>query len=72
MLSEILISIGLGNGLIPVQQKGITEPMLTIVNWTIRNKIQYNLNENKTIFCKDHALGNAISNILFRFQYVKA
>ena len=40
--------------------KPLTEPMLNIVNWTLRNKLQWNVNGNSNIFIEENTFENVI------------
>ena len=40
--------------------KPLSEPMLDIVNWTLRNKLQWNSNRNSNIFIHENALENVV------------
>ena len=63
-------SIGSDNGL-----STLSEPICwNIVNWTLRNKLQWNINQNSYIFIKEKAFGDAVRKlvaILSRPQCVK-
>ena len=56
--------------------KPLSEPMLSyIVNWTFRNKLQWNFDQNLNIFIQEIAFENAICEmaaILSRPQYVNS
>ena len=40
--------------------KPLYKPMLIIVNWTLRNKLQWNFNRNSNIFIHENALQNVV------------
>ena len=67
-----LISIGSNNGLSPGRRQAII--LTDIVNWTLRNKLQWYFNRNSYILIQENAFENVvwkISAILSRPQFVK-
>ena len=65
-VSELTI-IGSDNGLSPGRRQAI-------VNWTLRDKLQWNFNRNSNIFIQENALENVVcemASILSRPQCVK-
>ena len=67
-----LITIGADNGLSPGQRQAIyLEQSWNIVNWIPRNKLQWNFNQNSSIFIQENAFDDVIckvSSILSRPQ----
>ena len=58
-----------------VGAKPLSEPMMDIVYWTLRNKLQWNLNRNSNIFIQENAFKNVVwkmAAILFRFHCVNS
>ena len=51
-----------GNGLPPVWREAITLTWF-MVNWTLRNKLQYKLNKRKNIFIDENAVENVVYEI---------
>ena len=67
-----LISIGSNNGLSPGRCQAII--LTDIVNWTLRNKLQWYFNRNSYILIQENAFENVvwkIAAILSRSQFVK-
>ena len=67
-----LTIIASDNGLSPRRRQAII--WNNIVNWTIRNKLQWNFNRNSDIFFQENALKNLVCemvSILSRPQWVK-
>ena len=65
------IIIGSGNGLAPVRRQAIhcLNQCKLIVNCTLRNMFQSNLNQNTSIFCQNNTFGNVVwktAAILFK------
>ena len=55
------ISIGWGNGLSPIRCQAINlNQWLLIVNWTLRNKLQWNSNQNTKLFIYENAFENGV------------
>ena len=55
--------------------KQLSKPMLVIVDWTIRNKLQWNFNLNSNIFIHENACENVVCDmavILSGGRWVKA
>ena len=40
--------------------KPLPEPVLTFVNWSLRNKLQWNLNRNTKLFIQENAFENVV------------
>ena len=60
-LSVKWVIIGSGNGLSPVRRHAIyLNQCWLIVNWTLGNIFQWNLNRDFTIFIKENSLKNVI------------
>ena len=53
--SEILVNIGLINGLLPDGTKSLHEPMLIYSQLSRRNKIRWKLNQNAIIYIHKNA-----------------
>ena len=54
--------------------KPLSEQMLDYLNWTLRNKLQWNLNRNFNIFIQENAFESVVCEtaaILSRLQCVK-
>ena len=70
-----LTIIGSDNGLSPGRRQAIIQNQCwNIVNWTLRNKLQWNFNRNSIIFIQENALQNVVcemASILSRPQCVK-
>ena len=69
------VSIGSGNGLLPVRYQTITWTNADFfVNWTYRNKLQWNSNQNTTLFINENAFENVVCEmaaILYKGRWVK-
>ena len=48
--------------------KPLSEPMLDFVNWTLRNKLQWNLNRNSDISIQENVFGNVWKKAASLFQ----
>ena len=59
-----LTIIGWDNGLSPDGAKPLSEPMLVyhIVNWSLRNKLQWNFNQNSYVFIQENAFEIVVWN----------
>ena len=69
-----LTLIGSDNDLSPDQHQAIIRTNAGIVNWTLGNKLQWNINENSNIFIQENVLEIVVCKrvaILSRPQYVK-
>ena len=55
-----LTIIGSGNGLSPDRRQAIIWTNAGIVNWTLRNKLQWNLNGNSNIFIHENAFESVV------------
>ena len=58
-----------------VGAKPLSEPMLDIVDWTLRNKLQWKIDRNSNIFIHEKAFESVVwemASILSRPQCVKA
>ena len=44
--------------------KPLSETMLDYVNWTIKNKLQWNFNRNSNIFIHENALENVVCEMV--------
>ena len=69
-----LTIISLNNGLSPARAKPLSEPKLKYFNWTLGNKLQWNLNWNSYIFIQEIIFENVVwkmTAILSRPQCVK-
>ena len=57
-------SIGSDNGLSPIRRQAIIKTNAVqcwvIVNWTLRNKVQWNLNQNTKVFIHENAYENIV------------
>ena len=68
------VSIGSDNGLLPIQHQAIKQ-MLGYFNWTLRNKLHWNFNQNIKIFIHEKAFENIVCEmaaILSRGRWVNA
>ena len=66
-------NIGSDNGLAPIRRHNLNQ-CWNIVNWTLGNKFQWNLNKNSNIFIQENAFENVVwkmAAILSRPQCVK-
>ena len=54
------VSIGSDNGLSPIQHQAIILTNWVIVNWTLRNKLQQNFNQNTKLFILENASENIV------------
>ena len=43
--------------------KPLSQPILCIVNWTVRNKHKWNFNQNRTIFIQENAFENIVCKL---------
>ena len=69
-----LTIIGSDNGLSPDRRQAYLNQCWIIVNWTLRNKLQWNLNRNSNIFIQENAFESVVCEtaaILSRPQCVK-
>ena len=56
-----LTTIGSDNGLLPGRRRGhYLNQCWIIVNWTFRNKLQWNLNRNSNIFIQENAFKSVV------------
>ena len=54
-----LDSTGSGNGVLPIRQTShYRNQCWLIVNWTLRNKLQWNLNQNTKLFIRENSFEN--------------
>ena len=55
------VNIGSGNGLSPFRRQAITwTKVRLIVNWTFRNKLQWNSNQNTKLFIHENVFENVV------------
>ena len=62
------------NGLSPGRRQAIILPNAGIVNWTLRNKLQWNFNRNSNVLIQENAFENVVcemASIVSRSQCVK-
>ena len=57
----VLVSTGSDNGLLPIRRQAIF--CCVIVNWTLRNKLQWNFHQNTKVFVHENASQNVVSEI---------
>ena len=71
------VSSGSDNGFAPIRRQaiiGTNAGIWNIVNWTLRNKVQWNLNRNSCIFIQENVYENIVCEmaaILSRGRWVK-
>ena len=68
--SQDFIIVGSDNGLMPAWHQVITcNQSFLIVNWTLRKKLHWNLNQNSKLFIQEYAFENAICKMATIFSF---
>ena len=55
----------------PLGAKPLSETII-VVNWTIRNKIQGNINQNSNIFFQENSIGLNVLNLILWIKCYKS